>query len=83
MSAFDLTFSPDEWHGRFVVVDHEGFDSLSQFPGTVEAGPAQALAREDAEPDFDLIEPAGRGGREVETNIGMQGRQSSFFLCVA
>jgi hypothetical protein len=37
-------------------------DVKYQLHGTFEAGATQRLAGENAEPDFDLVEPACRGG---------------------
>jgi len=43
---------------------------LCQLLCGLEACAAQSLAGKDAEPNLDLVEPACRGGREVEVNVG-------------
>ena len=35
----------------------------------------QRLAFQDREPDFDLVEPGGIGGREVQVHVGVVGQE--------
>ena len=58
---------PFEWlgHGAIEVVD-EALDAVLEIGLGEEAGAAQQLAHQDGEPDFDLIEPGGVLGCEVE-----------------
>ena len=44
--------------------------SLQVFFGS-KAGGAQEFAREDGEPDLDLVEPGGVFGREVKADPGL------------
>ena len=53
---------------------------LRQLRGTFKTGATQGLATENAEPDFDLVEPARRGGSEMKTNIRMLGELVVVFL---
>src|SRR5437667_6872910 len=46
-------------------------DSFSDLARRGEAGTAQSLPRQNAEPDFDLIEPAGVGRCVVHTEVGV------------
>ena len=58
---------PFEWlgHGAIEVGD-ERFDFGSQRFLAVEIAATEKLSRQDGEPDFDLVEPRGVSGREVE-----------------
>ena len=47
------------------------FYRLPQFGGAPGAEPAQRLARKNSKPDFHLVEPTGRCGREVKVNVRM------------
>ena len=60
---------PLEGCGGRVVRFDEGIDGLAQLPDRGEAGAVERAAREDREPDLDLVEPAGVGRGEVEVNI--------------
>jgi len=52
----------------------EGFDGLAQFGCAPATESAQRLARKNAKPDFDLIEPTGRSWREVKMDVGVLGQ---------
>lgn len=67
----DFAFSPSKRGCGGIVGGNEIFDGLSQCRDVLEAGATQGFAREHAEPDFDLIEPAGGSRREVEMDMGM------------
>jgi len=45
-----------------------------------EAGVVQCLSLEDAEPDFDLVEPTRTGRREVKGDVRMRGEPVLVFL---
>ena len=45
---------------------NEGFGRRAKLVLSLEAGAPKSLAGEQAEPDFDLIEPTGRGGSKVK-----------------
>ena len=69
----DLSLLPLEGLGCRVVGGDEGVDGVAQLPGRGEAGPLQGASAEDAEPNLDLIQPAGVGGGVVEVHVGMTG----------
>src|ERR1700749_590639 len=61
-----------------IEIGNEGFDaSLQVFFGS-EAGAAQEFAREDGEPDLDLVEPGSVLGREVKADPVALVAQKSF-----
>src|ERR1700730_3293285 len=80
LRAFDLALAPDKRSGSFVVCGGEVPDCLRQLLGTAKARAGQGLSGKDAEPDFDLIKPARRSRREVESNIGVSGKPSFVLL---
>ena len=55
-------------------------DGLPQFGGAPGAEPAQRFARKNTKPDFHLVEPTGRGGREVKVNVRMLEQPGSAFF---
>lgn len=57
--------SPCKWLGLFVVVVNVIEDSLTQFLDRTEASAPDALVGDFSEKAFDLIEPTGVGGDEV------------------
>ena len=59
---------PLEGRGGRVVGLDEGVDGLAQLPNGGEAGALEGAAREDREPDLDLVEPARVGGGEVKVD---------------
>ena len=79
LRAFDLALAPDKWSGSFVVCG-EVPDCLRQLLGTAKARAGQGLSGKDAEPDFDLINPARRSRREMESDIGVRGKPSFVLL---
>ena len=42
--------------------------------------PVEVFSGEDTKPDFNLVEPAGRGGREMEMSIEVLGQPVMVFL---
>src|SRR6202047_134120 len=80
LRAFDLALAPDKWSGSFVVCGGEVPDCLRQLLGTAKARAGQGLSGKEAEPDFDLIKPARRSRREVESDIGVRGKPSFVLL---
>src|ERR1700682_2352277 len=54
----------------WIVSGDECFYSLSQVLGAWKACANQGLAAQNAEPDYHLIEPTCRGGREVKMDVG-------------
>ena len=73
----DLGLLPLEGRGGRVVRFDEGIDGLAQLPDRGEAGAVERAAREDREPDLDLIEPAGVGRGEVEVDVLVPGQPAS------
>ena len=68
MGTLDLALAPDEGSGVSVVDFSEVADCLDELRDAGKAGSGQGLSAEDAKPDFHLVEPACRGGGEVEGN---------------
>jgi len=62
---------PAEGFGKPVVGSYEVIDALAYLLNRGKAGGSESRTAEDAEPDFDLVEPTGMGGREVEVDIGV------------
>src|SRR5512137_2451832 len=65
----DFASGPDERPCRFIVACDERLDMGYKFGNALERGAVQRLAREDREPDFDLVEPRGVRRREVEMHV--------------
>lgn len=80
MGAANLTLAPEEGCGILVIGCSEITNRVDELIGTAEAGVAQGLALKDAEPNLDLIEPTGAGGREVEGHIWMRCQPVIVFL---
>src|SRR5712671_3923925 len=80
LRAFDLALAPDKRSGPFVVCGGEVLDRLLQLLGTAKARAGQGLSGQDAEPDLDLVKPARRSRREVESDIGVSGKPSVVLL---
>jgi hypothetical protein len=55
------------------VVD-EGADLGVELADGAEGAAADGLAFDDAEPDFDQVQPRSRGGREVHLDAGVGGQ---------
>jgi hypothetical protein len=53
-----LAFSPTEWFGALVVPTDEGFNGLAQLIFGFEACSVEGLALQEAELDFNLVQPA-------------------------
>jgi hypothetical protein len=65
-----FTFPPFE--GCLSIVGHqEAINGVSDLARRGKAGAAQSLPRENAEPDFDLVEPAGMSRGVMEVNMGV------------
>ena len=53
---------------------------LDELIDVAKARVAQRLALKDSKPYFNLVEPTGAGGREVECDVGMRGEPVVIFL---
>jgi len=80
LRAFDLALAPDKRRGALVVRGGEVLDRLAQLLGTAKARAGQGLSGEDAKPNLDLVKPARRSRREVESDIGVCGKPSLVLL---
>src|ERR1700722_14018771 len=80
LRAFDLALAPDKGGGMLVICGGEVLDRLLQLLGTAKARAGQRLSGKDAEPDLDLVKPARRSRREVESDIGVRGQPSLVLL---
>ena len=69
----DCCGQPMKRFGKAVVGCDEAIDTLAHLLNRVEAGGSEGCTAKDAEPDFDLVEPAGMGRREVKVDIGVAG----------
>ncbi len=70
-SLVDFGLSPDEGLRVFVVCGDEGVDVLPELGHGGEGCAGEGLGLQDGEPDLDLVEPGGAGGREVKAHLGM------------
>ena len=75
LTALDLAFPPAKWLGALVVSSEEGFDSFTQLIFVFEASSAECLALQQAEYDFNLVQPTGRSRREVKLDPPLEFRQ--------
>jgi hypothetical protein len=66
LTALDLAFSPAERFGALVVPSNEGFYGLAQLIFGFEACSVECLALQQAEYDFNLVQPTGRSWREMK-----------------
>ena len=64
----------------FGVSLNKGLNRLAQFSGALGAQATQGFPGQDAEPNLHLIQPTGRGGREVKMDIGVVGQPDITFL---
>ena len=71
LGAFDFPRAPLERLGGRTLVGDESVDGLTSFGDVLKAGPAPRHSRQDAEPDFNLIESAGGSRGEVKVHVGM------------
>src|SRR3954471_17074382 len=70
---------PAERLGQGLVeVGDEAGDTVAEILGRGERAAAQDLAGEDGEPEFDLVEPGGMLGREVEADAVIGIAQEGF-----
>ena len=69
----DLGLAPLEGYGGGVVGGDEGVDGSAQLAHRGEAGALEGAAREDGEPDLDLVEPARVGRGEMEVHVFVPG----------
>ena len=74
LRAAHLALFPREGHRILVTGLEVSRNMLNQSIDTGEAGPFGGLASEDAEPDFDLIEPTGRSRGAVKFHVRMPGQ---------
>jgi hypothetical protein len=72
--------SPLKRPGLLVVGFDEAHELLHEFVSRLEDSRRMTLARQDAKPDFDLVEPAGVGGSEGEVKPFLLGDPSQGFL---
>ena len=70
-SLLDVSLGPFERGGVFVVRLDEAVDGLAYFVRGGETGPAQRSTAENTEPDLDLVEPGGVGGRVVQVHLAV------------
>jgi hypothetical protein len=70
----NLPLAPHERRGVLVVDGSECMDGRAQLLDTVKAGVLQRLALKDAEPDFNLVEPARAGRGEATIQNRPSGR---------
>ena len=59
LTALHLALPPAEGFGVLVVSSDEGFDSLTQLVLGLETTTVECLALEQAEHDFNLVQPTG------------------------
>ena len=69
--------------GVLTVGGDEGIDLPAQLAWRGEAGTGQGLARQDGEPDLDLIEPRGVGRGEVKIDVLAAGQPAIVFGLVS
>ncbi len=67
----DFGLCPDEGSGSLVVSSDEGVDVGDEVLDAGEGRAVKRLLGEDREPDFDLVEPGGVGGRVMEMDVLM------------
>ena len=60
---------PFEGMGGLIVGGDKSIDVGPQLVGAVEAGAAQRLAAEQAEPDFHMVQPGSVGGGVVKMHL--------------
>lgn len=83
-NLLDLRLRPLKGGTVFIVGFGEPGDGLPQLPRRSEAPVSDHPGGQDAEPDFNLIEPAGIGRGIVEVHVGVTESQvPCFFLWVA
>jgi len=75
-----LRASASEWFGALVVPPEEGFNSLAQLFFALEASPVKCFALQQAEHDFNLVQPTGRSRREVKPDSPSNFTSQSSFL---
>ena len=77
-------FGPLKRCGGLVVGGDKSINGFPQLANTAKAGPAQGNPAQDAEPDFDLVQPGSVRWRVVETNLGMLPQPAVMFgfVCV-
>jgi len=73
----DIGLCPEEGSCGLIVSFDESVDVGDEFFDAGERGAVERLRGEDREPDFDLIEPASVGWREMKTNNFWNRRRSS------
>ena len=80
MAALDIAFAPTKRFGAFVMPANEGFDRIAQLVFVFEAGSVEGLPLQQAEHDFNLVEPTGRGRCEVKLDAAFKLRQPVIVL---
>jgi hypothetical protein len=66
LTTLNFAFSPAERFGALVVPSDEGFNRFAQLIFAFEARSVEGFALQQAEYDFNLVQPAGRGRREMK-----------------
>ena len=66
LTALDLALPPAKRFSAFVVSSKEGFNGLAQLIFVFEASSVECLALQQAEYDFNLVQPTGRSRREMK-----------------
>src|SRR6266568_5287095 len=72
LATFDLALSPAERFGSLVVPPEESFNGFTQLIFRLEASAVECLALEQAEHDFNLVQPTGRSRREVKLDASLE-----------
>ena len=75
MAALDVALAPAERFGALVVSLEEGFNGLPQLIFGFEASSVECLALQQAEHDFNLVQPTGRSRCEVKLDSPLELRQ--------
>ena len=70
---------PLERVGVLVISGNEIVNVLPQLLGAGETGGSERLAAENAEPDFNLVEPAGASRGEMKMDPWMSGQPTVLF----
>ena len=81
-NLLDLRLRPLKGGTVFIVGFGEPGDGPPQLPGRSEAPVSDHSGGQDAEPNFNLIEPAGIGRGVVKVHVGVTGEPGTMFLLV-
>ena len=75
LATLDLAFAPAERFGALVVPSDKGFNGLAQLIFGFKASSVECPALQQAEYDFNLVEPTGRSRREMKMDASVELRQ--------